>query len=155
MDKEAGTLKSYVRGMFLDFSISDICNFLLIEPLDPSMMGFPYPPSTVPSLNSLARLVLANEDETRARFMHAIASDLLMTLSRLMFNLILEASLENSFRAFLPFGLLVTEFLAQHLIVPEPDETRIPVDDEVPPPPVPDIPSTSTAPPPVAPTAAL
>ena len=27
-------------------------------------------------------------------------------VSRLMFNLILEASLDNSFRAYLPFGLL-------------------------------------------------
>ena len=65
-------------------------------------------------------------DETRARFMQAIASDLLVDVSRLMFSPILEASLDNSCRAYLPFGILVTDFLAQHLIVPEPDETRIP-----------------------------
>ena len=40
MDKEAGTLKSYVRGVFLDFSISDICNFHHIQPLDPDIIGF-------------------------------------------------------------------------------------------------------------------
>ncbi|GFS34422.1 hypothetical protein Acr_00g0033940 [Actinidia rufa] len=64
-------------------------------------------------------------DETHARFMHAIASDLPVDVSRLMFNLILEASLDNSSRAYLPFGLLITEFLARLQIVFEPDETCV------------------------------
>ena len=64
-------------------------------------------------------------DETRARFMHAIVSDLPVDVSRLMFNLILEASLDNSSLAYLPFGLLIIEFLARHQIVSEPDKTRI------------------------------
>ena len=64
---------------------------------------------------------------TSARFMHAIAFDLLMDVSHFMFNLLLEASLDNSFRAYLPFGLLITEFLEGHHIVSYPDETRIPV----------------------------
>ena len=51
-------------------------------------------------------------DETHARFMHAIASDLPVDVSRLMFNLIFEASLDNSSRAYLPFGFLVIDFLA-------------------------------------------
>ena len=58
--------------------------------------------------------------------MHDIASDLLVNVSRMMFNLILEASLDNSFLAYLSFGLLVTDFLAQHLIVLKPHETRLP-----------------------------
>ena len=58
--------------------------------------------------------------------MHAIASNLLVDVSRLMFNLILEASLDNFSRAYLPFGLLIIEFLACHQIVFEPDGTRIP-----------------------------
>ena len=57
-------------------------------------------------------------DETRARFMHDIASDMPIDVSHLMFNLIIEASLDNSSRAYLPFGLLVTDFLA-----PAPDCT--------------------------------
>ncbi|GFS33801.1 hypothetical protein Acr_00g0030640 [Actinidia rufa] len=43
-----------------------------------------------------------------------------------MFNLIIEASLDNSPCAFLPFGHLVIEFLAIHLIALEPHETRLP-----------------------------
>ena len=43
-------------------------------------------------------------DETRAHFMHAIASDLPVDVSQLMFNLILKASLDNSSRAYLPLG---------------------------------------------------
>ena len=35
-------------------------------------------------------------DETRARFMYAIASNLLVDVSRMMFNLIVEVSLDNS-----------------------------------------------------------
>ena len=42
-----------------------------------------------------------------------------------MFNLIIEASLDNSSRAFLPFKHLVIEFLAIHLITHETHETRI------------------------------
>ena len=59
--------------------------------------------------------------------MNAIASDLLVDMSCLMFNLILKASLDNSSRAYLPFELLITEFLTRHQIVSEPDETRVPV----------------------------
>ena len=44
-----------------------------------------------------------------------------------MFNLILEATLDNSFRVYLPFRLLINEFLACHQIVSEPDETHVPV----------------------------
>ncbi|GFS45993.1 hypothetical protein Acr_00g0099410 [Actinidia rufa] len=62
-DEEGGTLKSYVRGMYLDFSIFDICTFHHIQPLDLDIVGFPYPPSmNGPSLNSLAHL-LANEGD--------------------------------------------------------------------------------------------
>ncbi|GFS40496.1 hypothetical protein Acr_00g0068890 [Actinidia rufa] len=64
-------------------------------------------------------------DETRTRFMHATTADRSVDASRLMFNLILEASLENSSQAYLPFWLLVTDFLAQHFIVPEPHETHL------------------------------
>ncbi|GFY82752.1 hypothetical protein Acr_02g0009920 [Actinidia rufa] len=64
-------------------------------------------------------------DETCAQFMHAIAADLPVDVSRLMFNLILEALLDNSSQAYLPFRLLVMNFLSQHLIVPEPYETRL------------------------------
>ena len=39
-DKEVGTLKSYVRGVYLDFSISDICTFHHIQPLDLDIVGF-------------------------------------------------------------------------------------------------------------------
>ena len=49
-------------------------------------------------------------DDTRARFMHAIASNLPVDVSRLIFNLILEASSDNSSQAFLPFRLLVIDF---------------------------------------------
>ena len=42
-NKDAGTLKSYVRGVSLEFSIFDIYNFLLIQPLNPEFVGFPYP----------------------------------------------------------------------------------------------------------------
>ena len=56
-------------------------------------------------------------DKTRACFMHAIASNLPIDVSQMMFNLILEASLDNSSRAYLPFGLLITGFLARHQIV--------------------------------------
>ncbi|GFZ11379.1 hypothetical protein Acr_22g0007770 [Actinidia rufa] len=141
-DKDARTLKSYVQGMSLDFSISDICNIFLIQPLDPELVGFPYPSSTTrPSLNSLTYLMLAKEG-----FTHAIASNFPVDLSRLMFNLIIEASLDNSSRAFLPFGHLVIEFLTIHLIAPEPHETHLPVE-VVPPPAATDIPSTSIAPP--------
>ena len=66
-------------------------------------------------------------DETRARFMHAIASNLLVDLSRLLFNLILEAFLDNSSRVFLPFGFLITEFLKSHMIEPESHETHLPM----------------------------
>ena len=38
--KEVRTLKSYVRGVFLDFSISDICAFHHIQPLDPRYYWF-------------------------------------------------------------------------------------------------------------------
>ena len=63
-DKEAGTLKSYVRGVFIDFSISDICAFHHIQPLDLEIIEFLYPPSTNgPSLNSLAHLLLAKESD--------------------------------------------------------------------------------------------
>ena len=65
-------------------------------------------------------------DETLAWFMHAIASNLPADMSRLMFNLILEASLDNSLSAFLSFELLVTDFLAYYLIVPEPHKTYLP-----------------------------
>ena len=58
--------------------------------------------------------------------MYAIALNLPIDLSHLMFNLILEASLDNSSRAFLPFGLLVTDFWGIHLIVPEPHEIHLP-----------------------------
>ena len=62
-DKEDRTLKRYVSGMFLDFSISDICVFYHIQPLDLDIIGFTYPPSTNgPSLNSLAHLLLAKEE---------------------------------------------------------------------------------------------
>ena len=64
-------------------------------------------------------------DETRAQLMHATASNLPVDASRLMFNLILEVLSDNYSRAFLPFGLLVTYFLAQDLIAPEPHETRL------------------------------
>ncbi|GFS37307.1 hypothetical protein Acr_00g0051290 [Actinidia rufa] len=57
--------------------------------------------------------------------MHAIASNLPIDVSCPMFNLILKASLDNSSRAYLSFRLLVTDFLAQHLIVPEPHETLL------------------------------
>ena len=114
-----------------------MCTFHHIQPLDPGIIGFLYPPSTSgPTLNSLAHLLLADEgdwppspssllkqkglkdvfrvlnhvvydlllctshvsemDETRARFMHAIASDLPVDVSRQMFNLILKVSLDNS-----------------------------------------------------------
>ncbi|GFY87129.1 hypothetical protein Acr_05g0007680 [Actinidia rufa] len=167
-NKESGTLKSYVRGVYLDFSISDICAFHHIQPLDPNIIRFPYSPSTNgPSLNSLAHLLLADEgdwppspssllkqkglkdvfrvlnhiiydmfqcmsyaseiDETRVYFMHAIALDLSVDVSRLMFNLILKASLDNSSHAYLPLWLLITEFLARHPIVSKPDETHVPM----------------------------
>ncbi|GFY81331.1 hypothetical protein Acr_01g0011400 [Actinidia rufa] len=129
-DKEAETIKTYVRGKFLDFSIDDISSILLMLPINPDIVGFPYPSSiTGPSLNSLAHLCtthVSEIDETRARFMLAIASNLPIDLCRLMFNLILEASLDNSSCTFLPFGLLVTEFLGIHLIVPESHESRLP-----------------------------
>ena len=64
-------------------------------------------------------------DETRAHFMHAIASNLPVDVSRLMFNLILEASLDNSSREYLPFGLLITDFLGRHQIVFEPHEISL------------------------------
>ena len=38
-DKEARTLKSYVRWVYLDFSISNICTFHQIQPLDPKILG--------------------------------------------------------------------------------------------------------------------
>ena len=64
LDKEAGTLKSYVRRVYLDFSIFDICTFHHIQLLDPDIFGFPYPLSTNgPSLNSLAHLLLADEGD--------------------------------------------------------------------------------------------
>ena len=66
-------------------------------------------------------------DETRAHFMHVIASNLPIELGRLIFNLLFEALLDNSSRTFLSFGLLVTEFLKSHLIEPEPYETRLPM----------------------------
>lgn len=164
-DKETGFLKSYVRGKFLDFSIETICSLLHIPVIDANMVGFPYPePSSGPSLNSVAQLVLTHArdwtsgsllkqkdlkdifrvlnliicdlfqctthvseiDETRARLMHAIASNLPIDLGRLMFNLILEASLDNSSRAFLPFGLLITDFLRSQSIEPEPHESHLP-----------------------------
>ncbi|GFS38363.1 hypothetical protein Acr_00g0057050 [Actinidia rufa] len=63
-DKEVETLKSYVRGVSLNFSISDICTFHHLQPFDPDIFGFPYPPSTNgPSLNSLAHLLLADEGD--------------------------------------------------------------------------------------------
>ncbi|GFY82955.1 hypothetical protein Acr_02g0011950 [Actinidia rufa] len=151
------------------FSTSLFLTFVPFTAFNPStlILGFPYPPSTNgPSLNSLAHLLLANEedwppspsnllkqkglkdvfrvvnhvlcdlflctshvseiDETCARFMHAIASNLPVNVSHLMFKLILEAASNNSSHAFLPFGLLVTDFLAQHLIMPKPHETRLP-----------------------------
>ncbi|GFY87840.1 hypothetical protein Acr_05g0014790 [Actinidia rufa] len=43
-----------------------------------------------------------------------------------MFNLILESSLENTTRGFLPFRILITAFLGDHQIVPASHETRIP-----------------------------
>ena len=66
-------------------------------------------------------------DETRAHFMHDISSDLLVDVSSLMFNLILEALLDISSRSSLPFGLLIIEFLACHQIVSKPHETRLPI----------------------------
>ncbi|GFZ03642.1 integral membrane HPP family protein [Actinidia rufa] len=164
-DKEVGTLKTYVRGTFLNFSIIDICVTLLIPPLHPDRVGFPYPPSvTPPSKDSLAHLLLASEgnwpsgyllkkkdlkdvfrvlnhvicnlfqytshvseiDEVRARFMHAIATNLPINLGRQMFNLILTSSLENTACGFLPFGLLITSFLEAHQIVPESHDTHLP-----------------------------
>ena len=63
-DKEAGMLKSYLLGVYLDLSIFDICTFHHIHPLDLDIVGFPYPPSTnVPSFNSLAHLLLADEGD--------------------------------------------------------------------------------------------
>ena len=59
-DKEVRTLKSYVRGVFLDLSIFNICAFHHIQSLDTKIVGFPYTPSSNgPSLNSLAHLLLA------------------------------------------------------------------------------------------------
>ncbi|GFY87304.1 hypothetical protein Acr_05g0009430 [Actinidia rufa] len=43
-----------------------------------------------------------------------------------MFNLIIEATLDNSSCAFLPLGHLITEFWAIHLIALEPHETHLP-----------------------------
>ena len=64
MNKEARTLNSCVREVFLDFSISNICNFHHIQSLDPDIIDFPYPPSrSGPTLNSLACLLLADEDD--------------------------------------------------------------------------------------------
>ncbi|GFS38902.1 hypothetical protein Acr_00g0060080 [Actinidia rufa] len=166
-NKEAGTLKIYVWGTFLNFSITDICVTLLIPPLHPDRVGFPYPPSvTPPSKDSLAHLLLASEDnwpssyllkqkdlkdvfrvlnhvicnlfqctshvseidEVRARFMHAIATNLPIDLGHMMFNLILTFSLENTAHDFLLFGLLITSFLEAHQIVPESHDTRLPPD---------------------------
>ncbi|GFS35833.1 hypothetical protein Acr_00g0042440 [Actinidia rufa] len=148
-----------------DFSISTICVTLLIPPLHPDRVGFPYPPSiTPPSKDSLAQLLLASEgnwpsgyilkqkdlkdvfqvlnhvicnlfqctshvsevDEVRAQFMHAIATNLPIDLGRLMFNLILASSLENTTRGFFPFGLLITSFLEAHQIVLASHDTRLP-----------------------------
>ena len=53
-------------------------------------------------------------DEVRARFMHAISSDLQINLGRLMFNLILASSLENTARGFLLFNILIIAFLGDH-----------------------------------------
>ncbi|GFZ21725.1 hypothetical protein Acr_29g0008870 [Actinidia rufa] len=131
-DKEARTLKTYVWGTFLDFSIPTICVTLLIPPLHPDRVGFPYRPSvTPPSKDSLTQLLLCTShvseiDEVRARFMHAIATNLPINLGRLMFNLILASSLENTTRGFLPFELLITSFLEAHQIVPESHNTRLP-----------------------------
>ena len=97
-----------------------------IQPLVPDIVEFLYPLSTSgPSLNSLAhpssllkkkrlndmfRVLnhiiydmfqcmshVSEIDETRAHFMHDIVSDLLVDASRLMFNLIIEVSLDSSF----------------------------------------------------------
>ncbi|GFZ05270.1 hypothetical protein Acr_17g0008420 [Actinidia rufa] len=77
--------------------------------------------------------------------MHVIAADLQIDVSRLMFNLIPEASLDNSSRAHLPFRLL----LWSHAL--DLDYS----DDEAHPPLVAtNILYTSTAPPPTAPAAA-
>ena len=63
-DKKVGTLKSYVWGMFLDFSIFDICNFHHIQPLNPDIVGFLYPPSrSGTTLNFLTCLLLADEGD--------------------------------------------------------------------------------------------
>ncbi|GFZ05258.1 hypothetical protein Acr_17g0008300 [Actinidia rufa] len=63
-DKDEGTLKSYVRGTYLDFSNSNICSLHNIQRLDPEIVGFPYPPSTSePSLKSLANLLLVDEGD--------------------------------------------------------------------------------------------
>ena len=60
-----------------------------------------------------------------AHFIHAIASNIPVDLGRLMFNLILEASLDNSSRAILPFGFLITKFFKSHMIEPDPHETHL------------------------------
>ena len=67
-------------------------------------------------------------DEVCACFMHVIASNLLIDLGHLIFNLIHASSLENTIRGFLLFGLLVTEFLGAHQIELEPYETHISLD---------------------------
>ncbi|GFY95024.1 hypothetical protein Acr_10g0004090 [Actinidia rufa] len=125
-DKEAGTLKPMLGEPFLDFSISTICVTLLIPPLHPDRVGFPYPLLLLLHLkDSLAQLLLASEgnwpseyllkqkdlkddfrvlnhvicnlfqctshvsevDEVRARFMHAIATNLPIDLGHLILYL--------------------------------------------------------------------
>ena len=63
-DKEVGTLKSYVCGVFLDVSISDICAFNHIQPLNSDIIWFSYLSFTSgPTLNSLAHLLLTDEGD--------------------------------------------------------------------------------------------
>ncbi|GFZ06455.1 hypothetical protein Acr_18g0006250 [Actinidia rufa] len=140
-DKEAGTLKTYVRGTFLDVSISTICVTLLIPPLHPDRVGnwpswYLLKQKDLKDVFRILNHVIYNlfqctshvseVDEVRARFMHAIATNLPIDLGCLMFNLILASSLENTTRGFLPFGLLITSFLEAHQIIPASHDTRLP-----------------------------
>ncbi|GFY87728.1 hypothetical protein Acr_05g0013670 [Actinidia rufa] len=98
----------------LTYSSSVLTSFL---PLAPVTLGLPL---------AMCTSHVSEIDEVCAHFMHAIASNLPIDLGRLMFNLILASSLENTARGFLLFGILITAFLRNHQIVPASHETCIP-----------------------------
>ncbi|GFY95410.1 hypothetical protein Acr_10g0007950 [Actinidia rufa] len=125
--KEARTLKSYVRGKYLDFSITDICDYYIILPLPPEIVGVPYNSSNnVPSLHSLAQLLLTKDEDwppnPSSHLKQKGLKDVFRVLNHVLCNMFLctsHAESDTSSRVFLPFGLLIKEFLAQRFITLE------------------------------------